>query len=163
MFDLQSVPVFIFANQAGLDMLETTLVALQDISLDKIFDESGRKTLCTDFAKLMQQVSLYEYCAFFLKLSFLRSFHCSFVSSIKVENQIPWDKIPHAFSSQGLGSFEVVDLAESLYCFFRRDLLTCQLGFACLQWGAMSHMNKPLDGKFFLEKTILFIALLSRL
>lgn len=33
---LQSLPVFIFANQAGLDMLETTLVALQDISLDKI-------------------------------------------------------------------------------------------------------------------------------
>ncbi|XLT01386.1 hypothetical protein HN51_050737, partial [Arachis hypogaea] len=29
---LKSVPVFIFANQAGLDMLETTLVALQDIT-----------------------------------------------------------------------------------------------------------------------------------
>jgi homeobox-leucine zipper protein len=46
----------VFANQAGLDMLETTLVALQDITLDKIFDESGRKALCADFAKLMQQV-----------------------------------------------------------------------------------------------------------
>ena len=45
-----------FANQAGLDMLETTLVALQDITLEKIFDESGRKALCSDFAKLMQQV-----------------------------------------------------------------------------------------------------------
>ncbi|XP_050371712.1 homeobox-leucine zipper protein REVOLUTA [Argentina anserina] len=56
---LKSLPVFIFANQAGLDMLETTLVALQDISLDKIFDESGRKTLCTDFAKLMQQGFAY--------------------------------------------------------------------------------------------------------
>jgi len=55
---LQSLPVFIFANQAGLDMLETTLVALQDITLDKIFDESGRKALCTDFAKLMEQVKL---------------------------------------------------------------------------------------------------------
>ncbi|XP_062082088.1 homeobox-leucine zipper protein REVOLUTA [Humulus lupulus] len=52
---LKSLPVFIFANQAGLDMLETTLVALQDITLDKIFDESGRKTLFTDFAKLMQE------------------------------------------------------------------------------------------------------------
>ncbi|MBA0574641.1 hypothetical protein Golob_001829 [Gossypium lobatum] len=52
---LKSVPVFIFANQAGLDMLETTLVALQDITLDKIFDESGRKALCSDFTKLMQQ------------------------------------------------------------------------------------------------------------
>ncbi|QHO11987.1 Cation/calcium exchanger [Arachis hypogaea] len=29
---LKSVPVFIFANQVGLDMLETTLVALQDIT-----------------------------------------------------------------------------------------------------------------------------------
>jgi homeobox-leucine zipper protein len=37
-------------------MLETTLVALQDITLDKIFDESGRKALCADFAKLMQEV-----------------------------------------------------------------------------------------------------------
>ncbi|MBA0728824.1 hypothetical protein Golax_001691, partial [Gossypium laxum] len=41
--------------KAGLDMLETTLVALQDITLDKIFDESGRKALCSDFTKLMQQ------------------------------------------------------------------------------------------------------------
>ena len=38
-------------------MLETTLMALQDITLDKIFDESGRKALCSDFAKLMQEVS----------------------------------------------------------------------------------------------------------
>ncbi|KAL6967254.1 hypothetical protein U1Q18_033058 [Sarracenia purpurea var. burkii] len=50
-----SLPVFIFANQAGLDMLETTLVALQDITLDKIFDDSGRKALYSDFAKIMQQ------------------------------------------------------------------------------------------------------------
>ena len=48
--------MFMFANQAGLDMLETTLVALQDITLDKIFDESGRKTLQSEFAKLMQEV-----------------------------------------------------------------------------------------------------------
>ncbi|CAI0397866.1 unnamed protein product [Linum tenue] len=56
---LKSLPVFIFANQAGLDMLETTLVSLQDITLDKIFDESGRKALCGDFAKLMQQGLAY--------------------------------------------------------------------------------------------------------
>ncbi|KAG8655252.1 homeobox-leucine zipper protein REVOLUTA isoform X2 [Manihot esculenta] len=56
---LKSLPVFIFANQAGMDMLETTLVALQDITLDKIFDESGRKALCADFAKLMQQGFAY--------------------------------------------------------------------------------------------------------
>ncbi|GAB4859224.1 hypothetical protein Ancab_010684 [Ancistrocladus abbreviatus] len=52
---LKSLPVLIFANQAGLDMLETTLVALQDVTLDKIFDESGRKALFTDFPKIMQQ------------------------------------------------------------------------------------------------------------
>ncbi|CAK8576229.1 unnamed protein product [Lathyrus sativus] len=56
---LKPQPVFVFANQAGLDMLETTLVALQDITLDKIFDESGRKALCSDFAKLMQQGFAY--------------------------------------------------------------------------------------------------------
>eukprot|EP00252_Welwitschia_mirabilis_P026266 TRINITY_DN8537_c0_g2_i2.p1 TRINITY_DN8537_c0_g2~~TRINITY_DN8537_c0_g2_i2.p1 ORF type:complete len:101 (-),score=7.83 TRINITY_DN8537_c0_g2_i2:300-602(-) len=52
---MQSMPVFTFANQSGLDMLETTLVALQDISLEKILDENGRKNLCTDFAQIMQQ------------------------------------------------------------------------------------------------------------
>ncbi|CAN0916362.1 Homeobox-leucine zipper protein REVOLUTA [Linum grandiflorum] len=56
---LKSLPVFIFANQAGLDMLETTLVALQDITLDKIFDESGRKALYADFAKLTDQGFAY--------------------------------------------------------------------------------------------------------
>ncbi|TYI35012.1 hypothetical protein ES332_A03G046700v1 [Gossypium tomentosum] len=56
---LKSLPVFIFANQAGLDMLEMTLVSLQDITLDKIFDEPGRKALCSDFAKLMQQGYAY--------------------------------------------------------------------------------------------------------
>ncbi|KAK7261349.1 hypothetical protein RIF29_27658 [Crotalaria pallida] len=56
---LKSQPVFIFGNQAGLDMLETTLVALQDITLDKIFDESGRKALFGDFAKLMEQGFAY--------------------------------------------------------------------------------------------------------
>lgn len=50
--------MFTFANQAGLDMLETTLVALQDIMLDKILDEAGRKILCSEFSKIMQQVLL---------------------------------------------------------------------------------------------------------
>ncbi|XP_020093893.1 homeobox-leucine zipper protein HOX9-like isoform X1 [Ananas comosus] len=52
-------PVFSFANQAGLDMLETSLVALQDISLDKIFDEPERKALYAEFAKLMEQGYVY--------------------------------------------------------------------------------------------------------
>lgn len=55
---LQASPVFTFANQAGLDMLETTLVALQDIMLDKVLDDAGRKILCSEFAKIMQQVSV---------------------------------------------------------------------------------------------------------
>ena len=55
---MQTLPVFTFANQAGLDMLETTLVALQDITLEKIFDEQGRKTLFTELPQIMQQVSV---------------------------------------------------------------------------------------------------------
>nr|GLL33901.1 homeobox-leucine zipper protein REVOLUTA-like [Ipomoea trifida] len=56
---VKSLPVFIFANKAGLDMLETTLVGLQDIALDKIFDDSGRKALYSEFAKIMQQGYAY--------------------------------------------------------------------------------------------------------
>ena len=57
LWSLQALPpVFTFANQAGLDMLETTLVALQDITLEKIFDNNGKKTFCSDFPQIMQQV-----------------------------------------------------------------------------------------------------------
>ncbi|KAG2282159.1 hypothetical protein Bca52824_053379 [Brassica carinata] len=52
---MKAMPVFTFANQVGLDMLETTLVSLQDISLEKIFDDNGRKTLCSEFPQIMQQ------------------------------------------------------------------------------------------------------------
>lgn len=48
--------MFTFANQAGLDMLETTLVALQDITLEKIFDDHGSKILCSEFPQIIQQV-----------------------------------------------------------------------------------------------------------
>ncbi|XP_049383464.1 homeobox-leucine zipper protein ATHB-14 isoform X1 [Solanum stenotomum] len=51
--------VFSFSNQAGLDMLETTLIALQDIMLDKILDEAGRKVLLSEFPKIMQQGFAY--------------------------------------------------------------------------------------------------------
>jgi hypothetical protein len=37
-------------------MLETNLVALQDISLEKILDDNGRKIFCSDIAEIMQQV-----------------------------------------------------------------------------------------------------------
>ncbi|KAK1645715.1 hypothetical protein QYE76_063520 [Lolium multiflorum] len=56
---LKAAPVFTFANQAGLDMLETTLIALQDISLEKILDDDGRKALCSEFPKIMQQGFAY--------------------------------------------------------------------------------------------------------
>jgi len=56
---VKSLPVFTFANQAGLDMLETTLVALQDISLDKILDENGRKSFFTDYGQIIQQGYAY--------------------------------------------------------------------------------------------------------
>lgn len=55
---MQASAVFTFANQAGLDMLETTLLALQDIMLDKILDEAGRKVLLSEFSNIMQQVRL---------------------------------------------------------------------------------------------------------
>ncbi|XP_020698923.1 homeobox-leucine zipper protein HOX32 [Dendrobium catenatum] len=56
---VKSSPVFTFANQAGLDMLETTLIALQDITLEKILDDNGRKVFCTEFSKIMQQGFAY--------------------------------------------------------------------------------------------------------
>lgn len=52
---MQAMPVFTFANQAGLDMLDTTLVGLQDISLEKILDENGRKGLCSELPQIIQQ------------------------------------------------------------------------------------------------------------
>lgn len=48
--------MFTFANQAGLDMLETTLDALQDITLEKIFDDHGRKIMCSEFLQIIQHV-----------------------------------------------------------------------------------------------------------
>uniref|UniRef100_A0A3Q7EEX2 Uncharacterized protein n=1 Tax=Solanum lycopersicum TaxID=4081 RepID=A0A3Q7EEX2_SOLLC len=36
-------------------MLETTLLALEDLMLDKIVDEAGRKVLLSEFSKIMQQ------------------------------------------------------------------------------------------------------------
>ncbi|KAL6627243.1 hypothetical protein ACP70R_030969 [Stipagrostis hirtigluma subsp. patula] len=52
---LKAMPVFTFANQAGLEMLETTLVALQDITLEKVFDDQGRKNLCAELPGVMEQ------------------------------------------------------------------------------------------------------------
>ncbi|KAK6933356.1 MEKHLA protein [Dillenia turbinata] len=52
---IKSLPVLIFGNQAGLKMLESTLVALQYITLDKIFEESSHVTLFSSIPNIMQQ------------------------------------------------------------------------------------------------------------
>ncbi|PKA57007.1 Homeobox-leucine zipper protein HOX32 [Apostasia shenzhenica] len=52
---LKAFPLFTFANQAGLDMLETTLVGLQDIAVEKILDDAGRKAIYSEFPKMMHQ------------------------------------------------------------------------------------------------------------
>ncbi|XP_064975723.1 homeobox-leucine zipper protein HOX32-like [Musa acuminata AAA Group] len=58
-YALKVPSIFNFANQAGLDMLETTNVALQDITLEKILDDSSRKVLNAEFPKIMQQGFAY--------------------------------------------------------------------------------------------------------
>lgn len=54
-------PFFKFANQAGLDMRETTLVALQDIILDKVLDEGGRKVLLSDNRRSCNRDMCFEH------------------------------------------------------------------------------------------------------
>ncbi|CAI9773605.1 unnamed protein product [Fraxinus pennsylvanica] len=39
----------------GLDMLEMTLAALQDITLEKILDDHGRKNLWSEFPQIMRR------------------------------------------------------------------------------------------------------------
>jgi homeobox-leucine zipper protein len=54
---MQAMPALTFANQSGLDMLETTLAALQDTTLEKVLDDQGTKNLvCADLiANVMEQ------------------------------------------------------------------------------------------------------------
>nr|AWD38915.1 class III homeodomain-leucine zipper protein [Cyrtomium guizhouense] len=52
------VPMFTFANQAGLNMLEisaTSVMALQDFSLEKTLDEESNRGICTLLSQVMQQ------------------------------------------------------------------------------------------------------------
>lgn len=91
---MQASPVFTFANQAGLDMLETTLVALQDIMLDKILDEAGRKILLSEFSKIMQQVTLSLPVLEFHNFRQLQSYYKSIILCIfslllwEIKNQL---------------------------------------------------------------------------
>jgi homeobox-leucine zipper protein len=53
----QGLPEFMFANCAGLEMLETTSGALQELPWEETLDENGRKTAYADFTQVLQQVS----------------------------------------------------------------------------------------------------------
>ncbi|KAG2630722.1 hypothetical protein PVAP13_3KG537000 [Panicum virgatum] len=44
-----------FANSAGFDILETTMVNIQDMPLEAVLDDEGRKALFTELPKIMQQ------------------------------------------------------------------------------------------------------------
>ncbi|KAG6497968.1 hypothetical protein ZIOFF_045874 [Zingiber officinale] len=52
---VQAIPVLTFANKAGLEMLQTTLVDLQNTTLESIFMEEGRKAICREFPHTIQQ------------------------------------------------------------------------------------------------------------
>lgn len=126
-FCSQAQPVFIFANQAGLDMLETTLVALQDITLDKIFDESGRKALYNDLAKLMQQVlgSWSMLDLLFLAITYLFLIPCNSIStgfcllawwSVHVDNGAQHFVRPSCCLESAYGRREQCALPGILFC-----------------------------------------------
>ncbi|KAJ7297112.1 hypothetical protein O6H91_Y079400 [Diphasiastrum complanatum] len=55
----KTIPEFIFANRAGLEMLETTWGDLNGLPWEKTFDENGRKTAYTDFTQVIQQGFAY--------------------------------------------------------------------------------------------------------
>ncbi|XP_003565084.1 homeobox-leucine zipper protein HOX29 [Brachypodium distachyon] len=52
---LKAMPVLTFANQSGLDMLETTLAALQDMALEKILGDQAGKSLLAELPGIMEQ------------------------------------------------------------------------------------------------------------
>nr|QOQ51176.1 class III HD-Zip protein [Ginkgo biloba] len=55
----KSLPEFIFANEAGLDMLETTSGALQELRWEQTLDEAERKNAYSEITKVMQQGFAY--------------------------------------------------------------------------------------------------------
>ncbi|MCO5564227.1 hypothetical protein L7F22_017885 [Adiantum nelumboides] len=56
---VKASPDIIFANQSGLDMLETSSGALQSLDWQTTLDEKGKKSLCTDFAEVIQRGFAY--------------------------------------------------------------------------------------------------------
>ena len=57
----QASPIFTFANQAGLDMLETTPMELKDLSWEQTFDELTQKSFFSILNQVMQQVVLFSF------------------------------------------------------------------------------------------------------
>nr|ABD75295.1 class III homeodomain-leucine zipper protein C3HDZ1 [Marchantia polymorpha] len=51
----KSLPEFTFGNRAGLEMLETSSGALQELTWEKTLDENGRKPAYSDFTQVMTQ------------------------------------------------------------------------------------------------------------
>nr|ABD75301.1 class III homeodomain-leucine zipper protein C3HDZ2 [Selaginella kraussiana] len=51
----KTIPEFIFANRAGLEMLDTTWNDLHGLPWDKTLDDNGRKSSASDFAQIIQQ------------------------------------------------------------------------------------------------------------
>ena len=45
-----------FANSAGFDILETTVVNIQDLPLEAVLNDEGQKALFAQLPKIMQQV-----------------------------------------------------------------------------------------------------------
>ncbi|KAL6643772.1 hypothetical protein ACP70R_018538 [Stipagrostis hirtigluma subsp. patula] len=56
---LKPAPMLTFANSAGLDILETTLINIQDMPLEAVLDDEGRKVLYLELPKIMQQGLAY--------------------------------------------------------------------------------------------------------
>eukprot|EP01018_Ginkgo_biloba_P031257 Gb_18240 [translate_table: standard] len=54
------IPEYVFANQAGLDMMETTAASLPELSWMKTITENERETAYKDLFQVMQQVDGYS-------------------------------------------------------------------------------------------------------
>lgn len=48
--------MLVFANSAGLDILETTLINIQDMPLGTVLGDEGQKALYLELPKIMNQV-----------------------------------------------------------------------------------------------------------
>ncbi|GJN35492.1 hypothetical protein PR202_gb24275 [Eleusine coracana subsp. coracana] len=52
---LKASPMLVFANSAGLDILETTLINIQDMPLETVLGDEGQKALLLELPKIMNQ------------------------------------------------------------------------------------------------------------